>query len=129
MKPSGSGVFATEKDRPREAFDDPARGEATWFTLFSGDITPTERLTAGVMHLEPGEELKPHRHAQAEIYYVAGGAGVVTIDGVETAVETGVAVFIPSDAEHSVRAEGEHTLKVLYVFPTNRFADVVYRFS
>ena len=81
------------------------------------------------MELMPeGEGLKLHRHAQPEIYYVAEGAGAVTIDGVETAVYAGCAVFIPGDAEHGVCNAADTVLRIFYVFPADRFSDVIYRF-
>ena len=69
-----------------------------------------------------------HRHEQAEIYFVAEGTGLLTVDGVETAIAAGMAAFIPGNAEHSLRNDAISTLKIFYVFPTDRFADVVYRF-
>ncbi len=74
------------------------RGDATWVTLFSGDITPTGSLSAGIMELRPdGEGLKLHSHAQPEIYYVAEGTGALMIDGIETVVSAGCAAFIPTE--------------------------------
>lgn len=53
----------------------------------------------------------------------------MTIDGVETRIAAGMAVFIPGDAEHSVRNASSQPLKIFYVFAADRFKDVVYRFS
>ncbi len=123
-------VIASAADRKRESFADPTRGDASWFTFFSGDMTPTSGMSAGVMEVPPnGGTLEPHRHAQAEIYFVWAGEGVLTVDGVATAIAAGTSIFIPGDAEHSVRNEGGATLKIFYVFATDRFADVTYRFS
>ena len=124
------GVIASAGDRPREGWDTSARGDATWFTLFSGDITPTESLSAGMMEIMPkGEGLKLHRHAQPEIYYVAEGSGALMIDGIETVVSAGCAAFIPGDAEHGIRNVAETVLKIFYVFPADRFSEVTYRFA
>ena len=124
-----SGVVVTQAERSRERFDDACRGDASWFTLLSSDITPTSGMSAGIMELAPhGGCLEPHRHAQAEIYFVAEGSGVVCIEGVETSIGAGAAVFIPGDALHSVCNESADGLKVFYVFPTDSFAEVVYRF-
>lgn len=110
------GLIMTTQDRQRESFGDPARGDASWFTLFSGDMTPTERMSAGVMELEPGGTgLRPHRHEPPEIYHVVAGSGALTIDGVETVMGPGSTAFIPSDAEHGIRNVGLNTLRVFYV--------------
>ena len=124
-----SSLIAGAGDRSREGWSTPDRGDATWFTLFSSDITPTRSLSAGIMELLPkGEGLKLHRHAQPEIYYVAEGAGAVTIDGIETVVSAGCAVFIPGDAEHGIRNMADTVLRIFYVFPTDCFSEVIYRF-
>lgn len=129
MTQQTQGIIANAKDRPREGWDTLARGDATWFTLFSGDITPTGGLSAGIMELMPnGEGLKLHRHAQPEIYYVAEGTGALMIDGIETVVAAGCAAFIPGDAEHGIRNVAETVLRIFYVFPTDRFSEVIYRF-
>ncbi len=130
MADEGNGLIVTSKARPREGFEDPGRGDASWFTLFSKDLTPTERMCAGLMELEPGGVgLMPHRHDEPELYHVVGGSGIVTIGGIQTAVAEGSAAFIPGSAEHSLRNTGDTPLRVFYVFPTDRFTDVVYRFS
>ncbi len=122
-------IIATAADRKREAWQDVARGNVSWFTLFSGDITPTAAMSAGIMEVPPdGGVLEPHRHEQAEIYFVVEGTGILTIDGVAKPIAPGTAAFIPGDAEHSVRNDSSGGLRIFYVFPTDRFADVVYRF-
>jgi mannose-6-phosphate isomerase-like protein (cupin superfamily) len=123
-------VITSADVRAREGFDDPARGDAFWYTFFSSDITPTAGMSAGVMVIPPnGGRLEPHRHAQAELYFIAAGSGILTIDGVETVIATGAAAFIPGDALHSIRNLADEALQVFYVFPTDKFADIVYRFA
>ncbi len=122
-------VVTNAAERPREGWGDPARGSATWFTFFSGDITPTSDMSAGVVEI-PGDggSLRPHRHEQPEIYFIVDGTGLLTIDGTETIVSSGSAAFIPSNALHGLRNESGSVLRVFYVFPTDRFSDIVYRF-
>ncbi|WP_237480082.1 cupin domain-containing protein [Lichenibacterium dinghuense] len=123
-------IVARAEARPRETFGDPARGDVSWVTLFSGEMTPTQAMSAGLAELKPqGGRLASHRHAEPEIYFVVEGSGVVTVSGVETRVAAGAAVFIPSDAEHGIRNDGDAVLRFFYVFPVDRFPDVVYRFS
>ena len=123
-------VITSPEALTQESFDDPARGDAFWYTFFSGDMTPTAGMSAGVMVIPPnGGRLEPHRHAQAEIYFIAAGSGLLNIDGVETVVSTGSAAFIPGDALHSIRNLEDEALRVFYVFPTDRFADIIYRFA
>jgi mannose-6-phosphate isomerase-like protein (cupin superfamily) len=124
-----AGVIAAAADRGRESWPDAARGNASWFTFFSSDVTPTDSMSAGIMELPPdGGILKPHRHEQAELYFVSEGTGVLTIDSVAATITPGMAAFIPGGAEHSLRNDSASVLRIFYVFPTDCFADVVYRF-
>jgi len=109
-------LIARAADLPREGWDDPARGAATWFTFFSAGRTPTSHMTAGLMEIACGQSLRPHRHQPPEIYFIAAGAGVVRVDGVARRVEAGDAVFIPGDAEHGLTNDGIDVLRVFYVF-------------
>lgn len=130
MANGDADVIVTVADRSRERFDEAERGDATWFTLISGDITPTEGMSVGIAEFEAGGVgLALHRHDPPEIYHILGGQGVLTIEGRESAVAAGTTVFIPGNAEHGIRNAGADVLRLLYVFPTDRFSDVVYRFT
>lgn len=124
------GVVVQEESCPLEGWDDPVRGKVAWRTLLSGDRTPTSQLTLGVTELGPGQPspFLPHRHAQAEIYYVLSGEGVVTLGGVEHALRAGSSVFIPGNALHGARNTGREVLRMLYVFAADSFSDVHYFF-
>jgi mannose-6-phosphate isomerase-like protein (cupin superfamily) len=129
MSAKTAPVVANPVGREVERFENPIHGNLTWFTLFSSGRTPTAQMSAGITEVPPhGGFLAAHRHAQAEIYFVHEGTGVLTIDGVEHKLSAGMSVFIPGDAEHSVRNDSAEALKIFYVFPTDRFEDVVYRF-
>jgi len=123
------GVIAGVACRSRESWPDATRGNASWFTFFSSDVTPTDSMSAGIMEIPPhGGILEPHRHEQAEIYFVFEGTGLLTIEGVASMITPGTAAFIPGGAEHSLRNDAANVLRIFYVFPTDSFADVVYRF-
>ncbi|KAJ5785561.1 uncharacterized protein N7503_010773 [Penicillium pulvis] len=116
--------------KPSESFASPDYGIVTWHTLFSAPNTNTSDMSAGIAACPPRSgHLCPHRHKQAEIYYVIEGQGKVAINGVESTVSKGSTVFIPGDAEHGIVNTGEKELKWFYVFPTGSFEDVIYRFS
>jgi quercetin dioxygenase-like cupin family protein len=115
-------------DVPEDGWDDPVHGRVRWRTLISGDVTPTERITAGIAFLDPGDRLKPHRHAPPELYLILDGQAVVTIDGQDRVCGPATAVFIPGDAEHGIRNPGPGMVRFAYVFAVDSFADVTYRF-
>ena len=130
MQSATQAVVTRIEDRQRVTWDDPARGDVGWFTLISAGLTPTSHLSAGIAEFAPrGGRLALHRHAQPEIYYITEGSGLLTIDGIETAVGAGSAVFIPGNAEHGIRNAGDTILRLFYVFPADRFEDIVYRFT
>ncbi|SFD73254.1 cupin domain-containing protein [Roseivivax sediminis] len=121
-------VVANADHAPLEGGEDPAFGTVRWRTLFSADRTDTAAMTLGVAEFGAEGTLRPHRHTPAEFYFGLAGSGVVTIDGVAHAIGSGVALFIPGDAEHDVVA-GPDGLRFLYGFPRDRFSDVEYRFT
>jgi len=106
-----------------------ARGVLGWQTLITGDLTPSEQLTAGIAIFEPGGFLALHRHEPSEVYFILEGTGIVTLDGIDHLVKPGDCVYVPPMAEHGVRNLDIGMLRLFYVFPTNSFADVTYQFS
>lgn len=125
------GTVVREADCELEGWDDAIRGTIVWRTLLSGDRTPTSQLTLGVTEVGRGQPYPfiPHRHAQAEIYYVLSGEGVVSIDGIEQPLRAGSSVFIPGNIWHGARNTGDDVLRLLYVFATDSFSDVEYVFQ
>jgi mannose-6-phosphate isomerase-like protein (cupin superfamily) len=123
-------VIKRAEDLAREAWDDPVRGSVSWFTLFSSDRTPTDSLCAGVAEIEPGGgSRRTHRHEQPELYFITEGTGILMVGDREITVSRGSAVFIPGNVEHGLRNASERIVRLLYVFPTGDFGDVVYRFG
>ena len=122
-------VIARPDGRRRETWDDAARGNASWFTLFSSEITPTAGMSAGILELPPRDgRLDAHRHPQAELYFIVAGTAALSIESAETVVTAGDAVFVPGGALHALRNDGDAALRVFYVFPTDSFAEIVYEF-
>jgi mannose-6-phosphate isomerase-like protein (cupin superfamily) len=123
-------IVRREADCELESWADPVRGYVAWRTLFSGDRTPTAELTMGVAELPPGAggPDNPHRHQQAEVYYILAGRGTVWVDGVTREVAAGTAVFIPGNAPHFARNTGVDVLRLLYVFAADAFDAVRYEF-
>jgi len=105
------------------------RGSLSFYTLVSGDLTPSHGLVAGVAIVEPGGGLALHSHAQPEIYFALEGAAIVTIEAVARTVSAGSAVFIPGAARHSIHNPFDAAFKFFYVFPADRFEEIVYRFE
>lgn len=118
-----------EKDCALEGWKNTKIGNGRWRTLVSGDRTPSDSLTAGVVELSPGERLTfdLHKHTQPEIYYVIEGQGTVTLAEEKHAVEAGNLVFIPGEVEHTAENTGSGSLRIFYVFPADSFSEIDYQ--
>jgi mannose-6-phosphate isomerase-like protein (cupin superfamily) len=116
-----------ETDVEREAWSD-SRGQVGFRTIFGGLVIPGD-FTVGVTDLELDGWLGHHRHEPAELYYMLGGEGILTIDGEDHAVGRGMAAYIPSNSEHAIRNTGARPLRFLYVFAVASFEEIEYRFT
>lgn len=129
-RPDTRAFVVYESDRPVERSESAEHGEVSWRTLVSADRSPSRALTVGIAEVEPGRTTRPrpHRHAEAEVYHVLSGEGEVTIDGVRHPVRAGATVYIPGYASHVATNTGPGLLRILYVFPTDSFSDVLYEY-
>ena len=105
-----------------------ARGKVTWKALQGVNDDEDTDMVLGVARVLKGESLEAHRHLQPETYYVLSGKGKVTIEHVEYEVETDTMVYIPGDALHQINNYDDEPLRILYLFATPHFADVIYKF-
>jgi mannose-6-phosphate isomerase-like protein (cupin superfamily) len=109
-------------------WDDPARGTLAWRMLFSAETTPTEALVCGIAEMQAGETFALHRHVEPEVYFGVEGTGDVLIDGVAHRLAPGVALYIPSMAEHGVPVATQ-PLRWFYAFARDRFDEITYHFT
>lgn len=109
-------------------WEDPARGTLSWHTLISGEVTASEALVCGIAEMQAGETFALHRHAEPEVYFGLEGEGDVMIDGIAYRLAPGVALFIPSMAEHGV-PRAEAPLRWFYTFARDRFDQITYHFT
>ena len=83
-------------------------------------VTGTERITAGVVTLEPGKGHQRHNHPGAEeILYVIEGEGIQMVDlGNEErqTVRAGTMIHIPADIYHETINTGDRPMKLLAVY-------------
>jgi mannose-6-phosphate isomerase-like protein (cupin superfamily) len=142
-KPGGIDTVCLAKEDiqkiDKEGYNDRDHGRCSWRTLISSDRTPSNSLTAGIATCGPRKEsqpassggnLAPHRHYHAEIYFIMSGEGIVNVDMIEHKVKAGSVVFIPGNAEHSVRNLSlTEELVWYYCFAAESFQDVRYRFK
>ena len=104
------------------------RGKAQWKELLGKGSACQNDMTVGVVRLQKGESLEPHRHSQPETYFTLSGRGTVTIDGVVHDVDPGRLLFIPGNAEHQINNANDEDLLILYAFAISDFSKVQYHF-
>jgi quercetin dioxygenase-like cupin family protein len=128
-KPGATRAFTiSTADAALEGEDHPIHGDVTWHTLISADRTPSSSMVLGIAHLEPGGWLGLHRHDPAEFYLGLSGEATATVDGTPFRIAEGIALFIPGNAEHGIRA-GPRGCSFAYGFAVGAFSDIVYRYS
>ena len=53
----------------------------------------------------PANPFLPHKHEVAEVWYVTGGEGFVTLDGQDYAVEPGDLILLEAWVEHGLHTD------------------------
>jgi quercetin dioxygenase-like cupin family protein len=97
-----------------------------WRRLVSADRTPSRGLNLGVFEVLPGGELVPHHHAPQEVYYVVQGRAELFRDGSWEPLRRGDVAYIPGGTVHGVRNRGAEPITIVWVFPTDTFAEIEY---
>jgi|SRR5262245_34690402 mannose-6-phosphate isomerase-like protein (cupin superfamily) len=79
-------------------------------------LATTSRAQLDLYCLSPGQEQKPHTHAdQDKIYFVLEGRGRIVLDNREEMIEAGEAVVAPAGAAHGLANAGTTPLLALVV--------------
>lgn len=78
--------------------------------LVHPDVCGSDQLGMGVVYMNPGEELPPHKHFNEEAYYIISGTGIMSIDGESIALEKNMAVYMPAESVHYTKNTGSEPL-------------------
>jgi mannose-6-phosphate isomerase-like protein (cupin superfamily) len=79
-------------------------------------LATTARAQLDLYCLAPGQEQKPHSHAdQDKIYFVLEGSGRAVVGGREEKLEPGEAVVAPAGVDHGLANVGTTPLLALVV--------------
>ncbi|MDP6689489.1 MAG: cupin domain-containing protein [Alphaproteobacteria bacterium] len=100
-----------------------------WKLLVDGDRTPSHGISMGILQFPPGTELAPHHHTPQEIYWVREGEGELLIGGRKQRVVPGSIIYIPENHVHGIANIGATPLTLMWVFPTDTWAEVEYLFE
>lgn len=87
-------------------------------------------LSMGCLVLPMGAELPPHTHRPEEAYFIKKGAGLLHLpDGSTKDITENDAVYIPPNERHGIKNTGQGPLELIWIFPTDSFADVAYHYE
>jgi transcriptional regulator with XRE-family HTH domain len=110
-------LVAVVRRKDRLRLPDRRDGEPPSYVFESLDFPVTDRKMAGYYaefpaHAEPSA---PHRHGGAELIYVLKGRLAVTIDGEDTVLDEGDALYFDSAAPHGYCGQGPSPCAVIVV--------------
>ncbi len=85
----------------------------TRMAMYTDDVNRIMKVT-----LRPGASIGLHRHTtSSEIIFVITGSGVMTCDGVEEELRSGLCSYCPIGSEHTLRNSGQDELVFYAVVP------------
>ena len=99
-----------------------------WKLLVDADRTPSPGFSLGILEIPPGGALQLHHHTPQEVYCIYRGTGKLRLGSEVQEVNAGTIVFIPQDHVHGIENVGETPLSLMWIFPTDAWADVEYKF-
>ncbi len=118
--PAPPMVVVAERDvMVRERPPHGAIGMSTAFRI-SDAAPPPRRMEFRRRVLDPGAAIGAHPIAHDEVYYVTAGQGIVVSDGVEAALEPGMATYLYEGAVVGIRQTGDAPLSIVIAYPVRR---------
>ena len=76
---------------------------------------PGKVISSVVVEYQPGQKSLPHRHGSAEFIYILSGRLVVDVEGEQTMLEGGDAMYFDSSVPHSYQRDGTGACTALVV--------------
>lgn len=83
--------------------------------LIHPTTTGSKNIGMGIVYVNPGEKLPPHRHDNEEAYFVIQGTGYMTIEDYDEEINLtpNLSVFIPEGKEHFTLNNGNEPLVMI----------------
>ena len=101
-----------------------------WCHLVDKTLGSSEGLSMGRLEVAVNQSLAPHRHAPQEIYYVLKGRAELLGSGETPKIlNSGDTVYIPQNALHGLKNIGKVPFEVLWIFPTDTWAEIDYHYE
>lgn len=74
------------------------------------------RIDWGIVSLLPGKKMGTHYHREVEeTFYILEGSGILTVDGEDFPVESGMAIQLKPGEKHDLRSGEGISLKGLFI--------------
>lgn len=89
------------------------RDGARSYLLVGADAVGARQHTVSWVELAPGGRQRPHAHETEQSYFILAGHGRMTVGPDVCDIGPGQAVFIPSNAEHSLENTTAEPLQYL----------------
>jgi quercetin dioxygenase-like cupin family protein len=86
--------------------------------------TGTQSTAVVYFEVDPGEHLGTHTDSAEEILHVVSGTGEATIGDERVAVRPGTLAVVPALVPHSVKNNGQETLRVVGFFSSSTVLSV-----
>jgi len=117
--PAGVGVVIHEAETMVRQ-PPPHRGQGMSTAYRISDGVPNRAMEFRKRVLHPGASIGLHPIAHDEVYYVVSGEGIVTSDGVETAMKAGDAAYLYDGNVVGIRQTGDADLVLIISYPLVR---------
>lgn len=91
----------------------------------SAPVLECDEAVVKCLHIDPGQEAKPHRHSTCvDIMVIVQGSGTATVDGAPRRVGPGDVILNPPGTLHGIKNDGTERLVwlVMQSPPPNRKA-------
>ena len=99
-----------------------------WKLLVDADISNSEGLSCGILHLPKNSVLSLHCHAPQEIYLIRKGKAILLSSDGEKELREDAVVYINKNEKHGLKNAGSTPLELIWIFPTDSWHDVKYNF-
>ncbi len=83
---------------------------------FAGDTTSSSKFVTGRFVLEPGKTPHaPHTHIEEEVMVIESGKGVISVDGKETPIGPGSAMYTAPNVPHGIVNTGDTPIVFYFI--------------
>ena len=108
MAEAGTAVVGRDEGRRFDALGAPV------YRLVHPKTVGSVGLGVSLCVMEPGQEVRRHRHVYEEAYYVLRGTGLMHLEGHDPIRLTpGLSVYIAANRVHGQVNDGDETLEIL----------------